>query len=255
SPNTIEVLKADLAQALPVAERLRQLPEVGRVLTLQSFVPEDQEAKLALIEDASFFFQNTLDPQQIDPEPTHADTAAAIEKLVPELNDAVRGLDSPTAVQARRLATLLAALVRAPPATLDEAQQTLVAPLQTTLRQERRLLTAEEVSIESLPPALKRNWLSADGRARIEAAPNGDGNDNDTLSRFVSAVRSIEPDAAGKPIFIIEAANTMVKAFLQAGALSVVAIALILFVALRRWVDVALTLVPLLVAIIVTLEI
>jgi hopanoid biosynthesis associated RND transporter like protein HpnN len=255
SPNTIEALKPDLAQALPVAERLRQLPEVGRVLTLQSFVPEDQEAKLALIEDASFFFQNTLNPDQTDPAPTHADTAAAIEKLVPELNDAVRGLDSPVAVQARRLASLLAALVRAPPGALDEAQRTLVAPLQTTFRQVRRLLTAEQVSIESLPPALRRNWVSADGRARIEAAPKGDGNDNATLSRFVSAVRGVEPDAAGKPIFIIEAANTMVKAFLQAGALSVVAIALILFVALRRWVDVALTLVPLLVAIVVTLEI
>jgi predicted RND superfamily exporter protein len=35
----------------------------------------------------------------------------------------------------------------------------------------------------------------------------------------------------------------------------VVAIALILFIALRRWIDVALTLVPLLVAIVVTLEI
>jgi uncharacterized protein len=33
TPNTIEVLKSSLAEALPVAERLRQLPEVGRVLT------------------------------------------------------------------------------------------------------------------------------------------------------------------------------------------------------------------------------
>jgi predicted RND superfamily exporter protein len=65
----------------------------------------------------------------------------------------------------------------------------------------------------------------------------------------------VEPEAAGKPIFIIEAAATMVKAFLQAGVLSMVAIALILFIALRRWIDVALTLVPLLVAIVVTLEI
>jgi predicted RND superfamily exporter protein len=128
-------------------------------------------------------------------------------------------------------------------------------PLQTTLRQVRRLLTAEQISIESLPPALTKNWMSADGRARIEVAPKGDGNDNATLSRFVSAVRSVEPEAAGKPIFIIEAAATMVKAFLQAGILSVVSIALILFIALRRLVDVALTLVPLLIAIVVTLEI
>jgi uncharacterized protein len=255
SPNTIEVLKSNLVQALASAERLRQLPEVGRVLTLQSFVPEDQDAKLALIEDANFFLQNTLNPDQVDPAPTRAEIKAAIEKLVPELSDAARDLDSPAAVQARRLAGLSAALAKAPPAALDEARRVLVAPLEATLRQVRHLLAAEPVSIDTLPPALTRSWMSADGRARIEVAPKGDGNDNSTLSRFVSVVRSVEPDAAGKPIFIIEAAATMVKAFVQAGILSVVAIALILFVALRRWIDVALTLVPLLVAIVVTLEI
>jgi hopanoid biosynthesis associated RND transporter like protein HpnN len=255
SPNTIEILKSSLGQALPVVERLRQLPDVGRVLTLQSFVPEDQDAKLALIEDASFFLQNTINPDHIDPEPTPAETKAAIEKLVPELSDAARDLDSPAALQARRLATLLGALANAPTPSLDRVRQALVAPLKTTLRQVRRLLTAEQVSIETLPPALKEQWVSNDGRARIEVGPKGDGNDNATLSHFVAAVRGVEPDAAGKPIFMIEAAATMVKAFLQAAVLSVLLIALILFIALRRWIDVALTLVPLLIAIVVTLEI
>jgi uncharacterized protein len=255
TPNTIEVLKSNLAEALPIAERLRQLPEVGRVLTLQSFVPEDQDAKLALIDDASFFFQNTLNPDQIDPEPTPAETRAEIEKLVPELSDAARELDSPSAVQARRLASLLAALAKAPPAALDQAQRVLIAPLKTTLRQVGHLLAAERVSIDTLPPALKQLWLSPDGRALMEVSPKGDANDNAILSGFVTAVRSVEPDAAGTPVFMIEAATTMVKAFVEAGTLSVVAIALILFVALRRPIDVALTLVPLLVAIVVTLEI
>ncbi|MFL4980469.1 MAG: MMPL family transporter [Xanthobacteraceae bacterium] len=255
TPHTIDVLKSNLAEALAIAERLRQLPEVGRVLTLQSFVPENQDAKLALIDDASFFFQNTLDPDQIDPEPTPAETTAAIKKLVPELSDAARELDSPSAVQARRLASLVAALVEAPPAALEEAQRVLIVPLKTTLRQVRHLFAAERVSIDTLPPALKQLWVSANGRALMEVSPKGDANDNATLSRFVTAVRSVEPDAAGTPIFMIEAATTMVKAFVQAGILSVVAIALILFVALRRPIDVALTLVPLLVAIVVTLEI
>ncbi len=255
TPNTIEVLKSNLAEALPIAERLRQLPEVGRVLTLQSFVPEDQDAKLALIDDASFFFQNTLNPNQIDPEPTPAETRAEIEKLVPELSDAARELDSPSAVQARRLASLLAALAKAPPAALDQAQRVLIAPLKTALRQVGHLLSAERVSIDTLPPALKQLWLSPDGRALMEVSPKGDANDNAILSGFVTAVRSVEPDAAGTPVFMIEAATTMVKAFVEAGTLSVVAIALILFVALRRPIDVALTLVPLLVGIVVTLEI
>jgi uncharacterized protein len=255
SPNTIDMLAADLSQASAMAEKLRQLPEVSRVLTLQSFVPEDQDAKLALIEDASFFLQNTLNPAEIDAEPTPAQTKAAISKLVNDLSDAARDLDSPAAVQARRLASVLAPLAHAPPSVLEQAQRALIAPLRTTLRQARRLLSAERVSIETLPPALKKNWMSADGRIRIEVAPKGDGNDNAVLHRFVSAVRNVAPEAAGTPISIIEAAASVVTAFLQAGILSVVLITLILFAALRRWIDVAMTLVPLLVAIVVTLEI
>jgi uncharacterized protein len=253
-PNTIELLKGNLAEAASSAERLRQLPDVGRVLTLQSFIPNDQDAKLALIDDAGFFFANTLNPDHADPKPTDVETRAAIEKLVPELEDSVGGLNSATAAQARRLARLFAALAHAPPPALDAAQRVLVVPLQTTLRQVRNLLAAGPVSIETLPAAFKSNWIAADGRARIEVMPK-EGNDNASLSHFVSAVRSVEPDAAGRPIFNIEAAATVVKAFLQAGILSVAAIALILLIALRRWIDVALTLVPLLVAIVVTLEV
>ncbi len=269
SPNTIDVLKSDLAQASATAEELRRLPEVGRVLTLQSFVPEDQDAKLALIEDASFFLQNTLSPAEVEAEPTPAETQAVIGKLVlelsaavqarrlasAELSDVARDLDSPAAVQARRLASVLEPLVHAPPAALDEAQHALIAPLRTTLRQARSLLGAGRMSVETLPPELKKTWMSTDGRVRVEVVPKGDGNDNAVLRRFVTAVRGVAPEAAGTPVFMIEAAATVIKAFAQAGLLSVVLITLILFVALRRWVDVALTLVPLLVAIVVTLEI
>jgi hopanoid biosynthesis associated RND transporter like protein HpnN len=255
SPNTLDILESNLAHATSIAERLRAMPEVARVLTLQSFVPKDQDAKLAIIDDASFFLRNTLNPDQIDAEPTPAETVVAIEKTAHDLGNAARDLDSSAAVQARRLAGLLAALAKAPPAVRDKAQHALVAPLITTLRQVRDLLTAEHVSIETLPPSLRARWISADGQVRIEVAPEGNGNDNATLRRFVTATRSVAPEAAGKPIFVIEAAATIVKAFAQAGVFSVVSITLILFVALRRWTDVALTLVPLLVAIVVTLEI
>jgi uncharacterized protein len=255
SPNTLDILESNLAQASTIAERLRAMPEVSRVLTLQSFVPKDQETKLAIIDDASFFLRNTLNPEQIDAKPTPAETVLAIDKTAHDLGDAARDLDSPAAVQARRLASQLAALARASPAARDQAEHALVAPLVTTLRQVRDLLTAEHVSIETLPPSLKASWISADGKVRIEVAPRGDGNDNATLRRFVAAVRSVAPEAAGKPVFVIEAAATVVKAFAQAGILSVVSITVILFIALRRWTDVALTLIPLLVAIVVTLEI
>jgi hopanoid biosynthesis associated RND transporter like protein HpnN len=255
SPNTIDILGSDATQVAAMAEKLKQLPEVGRVLTLKSFVPENQDAKLALIEDASFFLENTLAPDEISAEPTPKETRAAIGKLVTDLNEAASGLDSPAAIQARRLATALAALANAPPAALNAADRALITPLRTTLRQAKRLLSAEPVTIATLPSDLTKSWVATDGQLRIEVAPKGDGNDNTVLRRFVGAVRSVAPDATGQPVFIIEAAGTVIKAFLQAGMLSLVLIAVILFIALRRWVDVALTLVPLLVAIVVTLEI
>ena len=153
-------------------------------------------------------------------------------------------------MQARRLASALTALAKAPPAARDEAERVLVTPLMTTLREVRDLLTAEHVTIDTLPPLLKSAWVAADGEVRIEVAPSGDSNDNAVLRRFVDAVRTVAPQASGAPIFIVEAAATIVKAFLEAAVWSVASIALILFVTLRRWVDVALTLVPLMVAIV-----
>jgi uncharacterized protein len=255
SPNTIDVLEPDLASASALAEKLGRLPEVAKVRTLESFVPKDQGEKLALIDDASFFFENTLTPEQVDRAPTPAQTLEAIDKTAADLSGAAKGIDSPAATQARRLASVLTALAKAPPAERAEVDRVLSTPLITTLGEVKDLLTAEHVTIDTLPPSLGSAWIAADGEVRIEVAPSGDGNDNAVLRRFVDAVRTVAPQASGTPIFIVEAAATIVKAFLQAAVWSAASIALILFVTLRRWLDVGLTLAPLMVAIVVTLEI
>ena len=254
SPNKIEILKSDLAEAVATGEKLRALPEVAEALTLQSFIPDKQDEKLAIIADAAFFLENTLNPERVKGAPTPEETVAEIDKTARDLTVAAGNLGVPAARQARRLAGLLAALAKAPLSAREAAERALVAPLLTTLREVRALLAAGPVSIDTLPDWLKAEWVSADGAARIEVAPRGNGNDNATLRRFAAAVRNVAPDATGTPIFIIEAAATVVKAFLQAGLWSLVSIALILYVALRRLTHVALTLAPLLVAIVVTLE-
>ena len=255
SPNTIDVLEPDLASASAMAEKLKRLPEVAKVRSLASFVPKDQDEKLAIIDDADFFFANTLNPDPIDPAPTPAQTLEAINTTAADLTTTVGDLRTPAADQARRLARALTALAKAPQPARDEAERVLVRPLMTTLAQVRATLSAEHVTLDTLPPALKSAWVAADGEVRIEARPSGDGNDNAVLHRFVDAVRKVAPQASGAPVFIVEAAATIVKAFFQAAVWSLLSIAVILFIALRRWRDVALTLVPLLVALVVTLEI
>ena len=64
-----------------------------------------------------------------------------------------------------------------------------------------------------------------------------------------------EPHAVGGPVSILKSGDTIVSAFIQAGVWALVVIALLLWLTLRRITDVLLTLVPLLVAGAVTLEI
>ena len=90
---------------------------------------------------------------------------------------------------------------------------------------------------------------------RVEAEPRGDPNDNETLRKFAAAVLAAEPNAIGGPVSILKSGDTIVKAFIHAGFWALLVISLLLWLTLRRITDVLLTLVPLLVAGAVTLEI
>jgi len=68
-------------------------------------------------------------------------------------------------------------------------------------------------------------------------------------------VLAVEPTAIGGPISILESGRTVVTAFLEAGGWALVSISILLWITLRRFGDVLLTLVPLLLAGVVTLEI
>jgi predicted RND superfamily exporter protein len=95
--------------------------------------------------------------------------------------------------------------------------------------------------------------VSASGRYRVEVFPSGNSNDNAVLDRFTAAVLKVAPHVTGTPIIIRESGKTIVRAFLEAGAISLVSIALILFIALRRLGDLLMALAPLVLAGILTM--
>jgi uncharacterized protein len=111
------------------------------------------------------------------------------------------------------------------------------------------------VTIKTLPPNLIRDWVLPDGRARVEALPKGDANDTNVLRNFATAMLRAEPTATGPGISYYESGKTVTAAFIEAGLLALGAIFVLLFIALRRLTDVLLTLIPLLLAGAVTLEV
>ena len=253
--NDIGVLQPTLAQADQLAEKLRALPQVARVATLSTFIPDHQDEKLPLIHDAATKLDPALNPAKPAAPPTDAQVVGMMNSTIEALNRLAGDGTGTGAVAARRLATAMTALAKADPAVRQKAEAVLVQPLTTTLGTLRNLLKAQAITRANLPADLVAQWVTPDGQARIDVAPKGDSSNNAVLENFARAVQSVAPNATSGPIAILEARNTVLTAFIEAGAWALLSIAIILWITLRRLSDVLLTLVPLLLAGVVTLEI
>jgi hypothetical protein len=253
--NAINVMTDSEAEAKKIEARLEKVPEVLRVMSLDSFVPGDQPAKLRLIAQAARILDPALNPESIDAAPSDEENVEALKGSVESLRKTAGDAKGQGAVAARRLADALGGLAESTPATRDKAQSIFVTPLKIVLDQLKNTLQAQPVSLKTLPADLVNSWKTKDGLMRVEALPRGDPNDNDTLRKFASAVLNAEPTAIGGPVSILKSGDTVVRAFIHAGIWALVVISLLLWLALRRVTDVLLTLVPLLVAGAVTLEI
>ncbi|HZT87581.1 MAG TPA: MMPL family transporter [Stellaceae bacterium] len=239
----------------PMRQRLERLPQVRGTRSIESLVPSDQGPKIAAIRQAAAALRPMLDR----PEPTagasDADDVEALKATAAGLQQLAAAAPGPVAEAAKQLQGLLTRLAGADPEVRKRATEALIRPLRFDLRRLRLMLDPQPVTIASLPPDFARDWVAPDGRARIEVLPKGNPGDTSTTRAFAKAVLAVAPKAAGEPIALVMSQGTVVRAFIEAGIYAILAIGLILWIALRRFGDVLLTLVPLLVAAAVTLEV
>jgi hopanoid biosynthesis associated RND transporter like protein HpnN len=252
--HTVQILAPSIEQARAMATKLSALPDVSRATTLEGFVPEDQNEKLKLIADANKVLTPAL-RAPVKPAPNDADRVNVLNATAANLNR-VAGQDSgPGAAAAKRLSQTLTKLAAADAATRVKAEEAFIKPLNADVDQLRDLVQAKQITLETLPADIVSMWVTKDGRARVDVAPKGDPNDNDNIRSFARAVLAAEPSATGEAIGILESGDTVVSAFLHAGFWALCAITILLWIVLRRFGDVLLTLVPLLLAGVLTLEI
>jgi uncharacterized protein len=252
--NAINIAAPSVASAAQIAARLKALPEVNTVTTIETFAPSDQTAKLALIAEAAKVLDPVLNlPPR--PAPTDAEIVEALELRADGLNRAAENKTGPGAEAAKRLAAAMTNLAKAEPAQRQRAETVFTVPIKLDIADLRDLLKAMPITLDNLPAGLSRSWRSAQGQARIEVVPSGDGDNTVTMRRFADAVLAVDPDATGGPIAILESGRTVITAFIEAGVWALASIAILLWITLRRFGDVLLTLVPLMLAGVVTLEI
>jgi hopanoid biosynthesis associated RND transporter like protein HpnN len=247
------VVAGSLAEADGIAKRLAALPQVSLTLTLSSLVPDDQEQKIAVIKAAALRLRSALDAKP-GPAPSDKDTVDAIRTTAANLLK-VAGVEAgPGAEATRNVAGLLTRLAQSD-AARRLAENAVVPSSNYDLGQLKDSLDPHQVTLKNLPANLVRDWLLPDGRARVQALPKGDVGNVEVLRSFATSVMATEPLATGPAISLYESGKTVIDAFVEAGVIALVAIAVLLLIALRRVADVLLTLIPLLLAGTLTLEI
>jgi hopanoid biosynthesis associated RND transporter like protein HpnN len=252
--SSIFVLAPDRKAAESDVERLSKLPEVSAVRTVGSFIPDDQQPKLAAIRQLATVLDPVLQPDPTKTPPSDAQNIAALRAAAEGLSQAAGSQTGRGATAAKRLAAALVTLAQGSEDLRERALSAMVSPLHTALAELRNYLQAQPVTLETLPQEIARQWVTEDGRFKIDVLPKGDPNDNETLRAFARAVQQVEPNAIGGPISILESGRTVIRAFFEAGFWSLASIAILLWIVLRRFGDVLLTLIPLLMAGIVTME-
>src|SRR5258707_12063065 len=77
--NAINVMTNSEADANKIEAKLEKVPEVLRVMSIDSFVPDDQPAKLKLIGQAAKVLGPALNPDQVDAAPSDEENVEALK--------------------------------------------------------------------------------------------------------------------------------------------------------------------------------
>ncbi len=251
SPLSAALLAPSAEQAAQLSKKLSALPEVGRVLSIESFVPAQQDDKLMMLDSLNLSLGVSI-PANLTLKPVDVPRDIA---AITALRDAARGYggDAATKAAAKQLAdtldTWLKHTTAAPAAEqtqrLDILRDSLLGAMPKLMRRLHNSLAATPVTLADLPDDLRRQWISADGQYRLDISPKENVNEDQALIRFADAISAAAPQATGAPVAYVAGARTVMGAFAQAFTSAFILIAVLLLVLLRSFKDTLRTLVPL----------
>ncbi len=180
SPWSLSALAKDPAEANAIKARLEGLAVVGKVLTLDDFVPENQDEKLELIDQLALTLGPQMDTAEAKAPPGPGEEAAALRQFLATLSAYLAAHPDAADAQAGfRLEVQLAHLVEriqslpepARTEALQHVSKILVGSLGSQLRQLADALKAHRVGVVDLPETFHERWVSKRGIYRVEIRP------------------------------------------------------------------------------------
>lgn len=261
SPWALAALVKNQEEATAIKAKLEALPVVDKALTLDDFVPKNQDEKLDLIDQLALTLGPELESAGTKAPPSPDEEATALRQFLATLTAYLASRpDADDAPASFRLTTQLAGVVEriqslqgpAHDEALHRLSAILVGSLPSQLQQLTDSLKAHPAGIADLPQDFSERWVSKEGIYRVEIRPKEDLHNPEAMRRFVEQVRQITPHTTGVPVLYLESSSAVLQAFSQAFIYAVMAITLVLFLTMSEKKDVFLILAPLLLASLLT---
>ena len=233
-------------------QAFRKLKTVSEVDSALLLIPEQQAEKRKVIDD----FAPIVEPVRINrPMPLEP------ERLIVSLETLKRRFDiasteappGDTQRELTRVAEDIGRLViklrqsnvEAATAALEVLQRQIHRDFVTSFQRLQGNLDPRTVGLADVPPEIKRKFVSPGGRFLLQIHPAVDIWDRDGAARFVSELRSVDPDVTGTPIITYEAIRLMERAYKQGTIYAIILVSGLTALMLRRLRETLLALLPL----------
>ncbi len=230
---------ADRARLEELRERYRALPE--EVLCTEALFPEDEDEKRTILASIGQALEGVEVP------PSRGLSIPEVKREASRLRQSLRSYVARDARAEQALTpaveelTRLVATIEAGPRERVESglaafEAALLAHLRDGLATLRRCARPGEVRPGALPPAIERRFVGKDGRLALLVYPRKDVWEMSGMEAFARAVRSVDAEAVGAPLLMIESHTLFVRSFRQIVLFSSGAILFFLLIGTRSFV-------------------
>ncbi len=127
---------------------------------------------------------------------------------------------------------------------LAQFQQSLFNDMRTTFQVLQNQDDRAPLYVTDLPPALRNQFVGVTGKILLQVYPNIDVWQRDNQERFISDLRTVDPNVTGTPVQLYEFEELLKNSYLQAAWYSLAAIALLVLFHFRSIGSVVLALLP-----------
>jgi len=127
---------------------------------------------------------------------------------------------------------------------LAQFQQALFSDLIGTFQFLQHQDDSAPVRVEDLPPAVHNEFVGVTGKLLLQVYPKNDVWERDNQEKFVTTLRTVDPNVTGTPVQLYEYETMMKDSFVQAAWYSLTAIALMVLFHFRSVGAVILSLLP-----------